>query len=166
MRTKHTTFFNLCSWKFLSFSHDLTLPIVGSTFQLTGRHVRRDICSFPGSSTSGSKAYFLFKLHDPTSGELGRQQQLTTRLSSCILDMCGRGEGRGDSQRQGLLRLLYKKDDRRLVKNWRPISLLNTDYKLASKVITERLKRVMQSIVHKDQTCGVVGRSIFSNLQD
>ena len=70
-----------------------------------------------------------------------------------------------DSQREGLLRLLYKKDDRRLVKNWRPISLLNTDYKLASKVITERLKRVMQSIVHKDQTCGVVDRSIFSNLQ-
>ena len=70
-----------------------------------------------------------------------------------------------DSQPEGLLRLLYKKDDRRLVKNWRPISLLNTDYKLASKVITERLKRVMQSIVHKDQTCGVVGRSIFSNLQ-
>ena len=50
--------------------------------------IRRDICSFPGSSTSGSKAYFLFKLHDPTSGESGRQRQLTTRLSSCILDMC------------------------------------------------------------------------------
>ena len=50
--------------------------------------IRRDICSFPGSSTSGSRAYFLFKLHDRTSGESGRQQQLTTRLSSCILDMC------------------------------------------------------------------------------
>ena len=50
--------------------------------------IRRDICSFPGSSTSGSRAYFLFKLHDPTSGESGRQQQLTTRLSSCTLDMC------------------------------------------------------------------------------
>ena len=69
------------------------------------------------------------------------------------------------SQRQSLLRLLYKKDDKRLPKNWRPISLLNTDYKLASKVITERLKPVMSSIVHRDQTCGVVGRSIFSNLQ-
>ena len=69
------------------------------------------------------------------------------------------------SQREGLLRLLYKKDDKRLAKNWRPISLLNTDYKLASKVITERLKPVMQSIIHRDQTCGVVGRSIFSNLQ-
>ena len=40
------------------------------------------------SSTSGSKAYLHFSLHDPTSGESGRQQQLTTRLSSCILDMC------------------------------------------------------------------------------
>ena len=46
--------------------------------------IRRDI------STSGSKAYFHSTLYDPTciSGELGRQQQLTTWLSSCILDMC------------------------------------------------------------------------------
>ena len=68
------------------------------------------------------------------------------------------------SQYEGLLRLIYEKDDRRFPKNWRPISLLNTDYKLASKIITERLKKVMSSIVHQDQTCGVVGRSIFSNL--
>ena len=68
------------------------------------------------------------------------------------------------SQYEGLLRLIHKKDDRRLPKNWRPISLLNTDYKLASKVITERLKKVMSSVVHEDQTCGVVGRTIFSNL--
>ena len=70
-----------------------------------------------------------------------------------------------DSQRESLLRLIHKKDDKRLPKNWRPISLLNTDYKLASKAITERLKSVMASVVHSDQTCGVPGRSIFSNLQ-
>ena len=70
-----------------------------------------------------------------------------------------------DTQRESLLRLIHKKDDRRLPKNWRPISLLNTDYKLASKVITERLKSVIATIVHSDQTCGVPGRSIFSNLQ-
>ena len=69
-----------------------------------------------------------------------------------------------DSQRGSLLRLIHKKDDVRLPKNWRPISLLNTDYKLASKAITERLKSVMSSIVHHDQTCSVPGRSIFSNL--
>ena len=70
-----------------------------------------------------------------------------------------------DSQRESLLHLLYKKYDRRLPKDWRPVSLLNTDYKLASKVITERLKPVMSTIVNADQTWGVVGRSIFSNLQ-
>ena len=70
-----------------------------------------------------------------------------------------------DSQWESLLRLIHKKDDKRLPANWRPISLLNTDYKLASKVITERLKSVMASIVHSYQTCAVPGRSIFSNLQ-
>ena len=62
------------------------------------------------------------------------------------------------SQRKSLLHLLYKKDDRRLPKNWCPISLLSTDYKLASKAITE-FHRSPRS------DCGVVGRSIFSNLQ-
>ena len=67
------------------------------------------------------------------------------------------------SQHEALLRLIFKKDDKCLAKNWWPISLLN--YKLASKIITDRLKQVMPSIVHSDQTCSVLGRSIFSNLQ-
>ena len=70
-----------------------------------------------------------------------------------------------DSQRESLLCLIHKKDEQRLPKNWQPISLLNMDYKLSSKVITECLKAVIASIVHPDQTCGVPGRSIFSNLQ-
>ena len=71
----------LCSSKFLSFSHDLNLPIVGSAFQLTGGHdligSSRSVEIFaasPSRSTSGSIAYFLFKLHDLTSGESSRQQ--------------------------------------------------------------------------------------------
>ena len=99
LRTKHATFLSSTAsfvHRSFSFSHHLTLPKVGSTFQMTGRHdligSSRSVEIFEaasGSSTSGSKSYFLFKLHDPTSGESGRQQQLTTRLSSCILDMCG-----------------------------------------------------------------------------
>ena len=67
------------------------------------------------------------------------------------------------SQCQALLCLFHKKKDRPFPKNWRPISLMNTDYKLASKIITKSLKKVMASIVHLDQTCGVVGSSIFAN---
>ena len=68
------------------------------------------------------------------------------------------------SQRKALLRLIYKKDDKHLAKNWRLISVLNCDYKLASKIITDHLKQVMPSIVHSDQTCSVINRSIFCNL--
>ena len=78
-----------------------------------------------------------------------------------VLNDCFRVGSLCTSQREALLRLIYKKDDKRLAKNWRPISLLNCDYKLASKIITDRLKQVMPSIVHSDQTCSVVGRSIF-----
>lgn len=34
------------------------------------------------------------------------------------------------SQRRGVITLLYKKGDRNLLKNWRPITLLNVDYKI------------------------------------
>ena len=69
-----------------------------------------------------------------------------------------------DSQRQGIIRLLFKKDDPLLLKNWRPISLLNTDYKICTKVLANRLRKVLSVILHEDQTCGVPGRSIFENL--
>ena len=40
------------------------------------------------------------------------------------------------TQRQGIISLLPKKDKNPLfLKNWRPISLLNCDYKIASKAI-------------------------------
>ena len=62
-------------------------------------------------------------------------------------------------------RLIFKKhSDRKSLKNWRPISLLNVDYKIISKVITSRLANVIEFIVHSNQTCSVPGRSIFSNI--
>ena len=69
-----------------------------------------------------------------------------------------------DSQKQGIIRLLYKKDDPLLLKNWGPISLLNTDYKICTKVLANRLKKVLSVILSEDQTCGVPGRSIYENL--
>ena len=39
-------------------------------------------------------------------------------------------------QRQAIIRLIEKKGkDKRFIKNWRPISLLNVDYKIASKLL-------------------------------
>ena len=68
------------------------------------------------------------------------------------------------TQSSALLRLLFKKDDATLLKNWRPISLLNTDYKILAKAISQRLKRVLPFVIHEDQTCGIPNRSIYENL--
>ena len=69
-----------------------------------------------------------------------------------------------DSQCRGMLRLLYKKDDPLSLKNWRPIALLNLDYKIATKALSNRLRKVLPQILSEDQTCGVPGCSIFENL--
>ena len=40
-----------------------------------------------------------------------------------------------ESQKQAILQLLYKKEERKRLKNWLPISL-NVDYKIAAAAIT------------------------------
>ena len=61
-------------------------------------------------------------------------------------------------------RLIFKKDDPKNLKNWRPISLLNVDYKIVSKDLTNRLLKVLPSVIQEDQTCSIQGRTIFDNL--
>ena len=50
------------------------------------------------------------------------------------------------------------------MKSWRPISLLNVDNKICSKVLSLQLSKVLEFIVDPDQTCSVPGRRITSNL--
>ena len=60
--------------------------------------------------------------------------------------------------------LLFKKGDPELIQNWRPISLLNIDYKILSKTLTERIKPILPQIIDKHQACGIKGRSIHDHL--
>ena len=61
--------------------------------------------------------------------------------------------------KQAIINLIEKKDgDKRLIKNWRPISLLNVDMKLISKVLASRLKSVF--IVNENQVPYVSNRFI------
>ncbi len=68
-------------------------------------------------------------------------------------------------QRRAILTLLPKGDkDIRYLKNWRPLSLLNTDYKILTKTLALRLQKVLPSLIHSNQTGCVKNRYIRENL--
>ncbi len=49
--------------------------------------------------------------------------------------------------------------------NYRPLSLLNSDYKLFAKILAMRLEKVVPSLVHFDQVGFVKGRSTADNIR-
>ena len=72
----------------------------------------------------------------------------------------------GHSLLEGIISLIPKKGrDCKYVKNWRLIVLLNTSYKIISKIIATRIKEVLPSIINKDQCGFVAGRNISDNLR-
>ena len=68
------------------------------------------------------------------------------------------------SWRRAVVALLPKKGDLRLLKNWRPVSLLSTDYKIFAKAMSSRLGTVLDRMIHPDQSYTVPGRTIHDNL--
>ena len=71
-----------------------------------------------------------------------------------------------NSQKQAMITLLEKKDkDRRFIKNWRPISLINVDVKIASKAIARRLELILPNLIHPNQNGFIKGRSILDGVR-
>ena len=69
------------------------------------------------------------------------------------------------SQRQAVIKVLDEGKDRSLIENWRPISLINVDYKIISKTIANRLKVVLPKLIHHNQVGFITGRNIAENLR-
>ena len=76
-------------------------------------------------------------------------------------------EGDGlPSHREGIITLIPKKGKSpHTYKGWRPITLLNADYKIVSTVISNRLKSVMSKIINPAQTAYTSGRYIGENTR-
>ena len=70
------------------------------------------------------------------------------------------------SQKQAVITLIEKKGkDRSSLENWRPISLLNVDTKIMAKVIVARIKEVLPSIIHHNQTGYIRDRYIGETMR-
>ena len=68
--------------------------------------------------------------------------------------------------RQGIISLLPKKEKNTLLlKNWRPLTLLNTDYKILTKSLANRIKPILCRIINNDQTGFLKHRYIGENIR-
>ena len=71
------------------------------------------------------------------------------------------------SQRRAIISLLPKGTDIDLnsLSNWRPISLLCTDYKILSRALATRLEKVLSKLIHPNQVGYIRGRSISDHTR-
>ena len=70
------------------------------------------------------------------------------------------------SQNRGTISLIPKKDkDKKYLKNWRPISLLNNDYKIVTKVLALRLEKVLLKNISLNQTGYLKGRYVGESIR-
>ena len=70
------------------------------------------------------------------------------------------------TQKQGVITCIPKGNkDKLYLKNWRPISLLNVSYKIASSSIAFRIKNILDNIINEDQTGFLPGRLMATNIR-
>jgi len=65
----------------------------------------------------------------------------------------------------GAMTLLYKKKDRQHIENYRPITLTNTNYKIYTKTIADKLGKTAHTIIHLNQAGFIPGRNIHNHTR-
>lgn len=69
-----------------------------------------------------------------------------------------------NSMKKVIITPVPKKGNRNKINNWRPIALLNCDYKILSRIISKRISSVVSVLLTSDQSYCVPGRTIYNNL--
>ncbi|MGL4561575.1 MAG: RNA-directed DNA polymerase [Brevinema sp.] len=86
-----------------------------------------------------------------------------------ILDVFKQCLDRGElseSMKQGLITLIPKPNkDKNVLDNWRPITLLNSDYKILAAVYAGRLKPCLEEVISPTQSGFMKGRHISNNIR-
>jgi Reverse transcriptase (RNA-dependent DNA polymerase) len=62
--------------------------------------------------------------------------------------------------------LFHKKGDREDLANYRPITMLNSDYKIVAKVLANRLQKVIGNLIDESQIGFIKERRIEGNIME
>ena len=107
-----------------------------------------------------------------SSGKSPGEDGFTWEFYNCFFDLLGQdlvncfneAYVKGEMsilQQRGVISVLPKEDSNLLKHaNWRPITLLDVDHKIASKVMATRFEKVLDLLISHDQTGLLKGRCI------
>lgn len=122
---------------------------------------RKEVCE-------SLKAMMSYKAPGPDGIHAGMYKELIKIVASPLRDIFNkflRGEPIPSDFKSGVTSLIFKKKGETSdLNSRRPITLLNTDYKILSRMITSRLMKIAKKVINPFQTGFVTGRSIFDNI--
>ena len=83
---------------------------------------------------------------------------------SALNESARKGQFTG-SQEHGILSLIFKSGDETNLSNWRPINLLNVDYKIIARTLAQILQKVISKIISTDQNGYIKNRFIGFSIR-
>ena len=92
---------------------------------------------------------------------------LAVPLSTVLVKVFNESHEKGalpETTIQGLISVLYKKNDRQDPRNYRPITLLNGDYKILTRILTRRMNEAIVQFVSPQQNGFVPGGFLPENI--
>ncbi|KAF5337057.1 hypothetical protein D9611_002908 [Ephemerocybe angulata] len=100
--------------------------------------------------------------HKETAGVENETPDLVNILVELFNDIAEYGVAPETEFAEGWLCPIYKKKDRTDISNYRPITVLNTDYKILTRTIMNRLSKIAPELIHPDQAGFMKNRSIHT----
>lgn len=103
--------------------------------------------------------------HEKAAANARPALDIVGTLKKVFNDIEAYGVAEGVPFAEGWVCPIYKKKDPREITNYRPITVLNADYKIMTKALTAKLSECASDVIHSDQAGFVPGRSIFNHIK-
>ena len=136
---------------------------------ITTDEVHSTLSSLPNGKAAGLNGlpYEFWKWLDsiPIKSSNNDPFKLTDYIQKVFIDVQHHGVDLTMKFSEGWICPLYKKKDRHDIANYWPITLLNSDYKLFTKILALRLAHSAPSIIHEDQAGFIPGRLITDQIR-
>ena len=138
---------------------------------VTLEHVKKALMLAKNNSATGLDGcpYELWKKLDKLHVEAQKMNRHSFNvvgiLTAVFQDIQRHGIAQDTKFTEGWMCPIFKKKDRVKIENYRPITLLNSDYKLFTKVLSLQLLDPIDAMIHRDQAGFIPGRSIFDHIR-